>query len=153
LLDRIIRLTSNAGDVVLDACAGTGTSALVAARLNRRFIAIEQADEYLNVADLRLQERRSSWQRATRPGRRGGASKRALQLELKRLTLLLGRLPNPADVERLSRFAPAMFEQAFESWSVALKAAKNVLPPSNEISDEPVNVIATGEETIPLSIN
>src|SRR5689334_12464414 len=106
LLDRIIRLTTNAGDVVLDAFAGTGTSALVAARLNRRFIAIEQADEYLNVADRRLQEKRSYWQRATRQGRRGGASKRALQLELRRLALLLGRLPNLADVERLSRFAP-----------------------------------------------
>src|SRR5205085_6182523 len=108
LLDRIIRLTTNAGDVVLDAFAGTGTSALVAARLNRRYIAIEQADEYLNVADRRLQEKRSSWQRATRPGRRGGASKRTLQLELKRLTLLLGRLPNLADVERLSKYTPAM---------------------------------------------
>ena len=127
LLDRIIRLASNPGDVVLDAFAGTGTSALVAERLNRRFIAIEQADEYLHVANSRLREKRSSWQRGTRLTTRGAASKRALQLELKRLALLLGRLPNVSDVERLSKYAPAIFERAFDSWSVALKAARNAL--------------------------
>jgi len=127
LLDRIIRLASNPGDIVLDAFAGTGTSALVAERLNRRFIAIEQADEYLHVADRRMREKCSSWQRATRPSERGAASKRALQLELKRLTLSLGRLPNRADVEQLSKYTPAMFDRAFDSWSVALKAARNVL--------------------------
>ncbi|MFL6215344.1 MAG: DNA-methyltransferase [Blastocatellia bacterium] len=153
LLDRIIRLTTNAGDVVLDAFAGTGTSALVAARLNRHFIAVEQADEYLNVADRRLQEKRSSWQRTTRPTRRGGASKRALQLELKRLTLLLGRLPDLVDVEQFSPFAPAVFEQAFESWSVALKAARNILPASPEIPDEGVNAVTTGDETTPFLIH
>jgi site-specific DNA-methyltransferase (adenine-specific) len=153
LLDRIIRLTTNAGDIVLDAFAGTGTSALVAARLNRRFIAIEQADEYLSVADQRLQEKRSSWQRTTRPGRRGGASKRALQLELKRLTLLLGRLPDRADVERLSRFAPAIFEQAFASWSEALKAARTVFPLSPEIADERVTTIVTEEDAASYQIS
>ena len=150
LLDRIIRLTTKAGDVVLDAFAGTGTSALVAERLNRRFIAIEQADEYLHVADRRLREKRSSWQRATRPSRRGAASKRALQLELKRLTLMLGRLPERADVERLSKYAPAAFDHAFASWSVALKAARNVVPASPEMTpspDEDLLTLAEPEET------
>ena len=136
LLDRIIRLASNPGDVVLDAFAGTGTSALVAERLNRRFIAIEQADEYLHVASGRLREKRSSWQRATRLNRRGAASKRALQLELKRLALLLGRLPNMADVERLSKYSPAVFEQAFDSWSVALKAARNALAALSQFGED-----------------
>lgn len=139
LLDRIIRLASNPGDIVLDAFAGTGTSALVAERLNRRFIAIEQADEYLHVADRRMREKRSSWQRATRPSQRGAASKRALQLELKRLALLLGRLPNMADVERLSRYTPAMFKQAFDSWSVALKAARTALAALPEVTTGSTN--------------
>ena len=45
-LDRIVRLATNPGDVVLDAFAGTGTTAFVARRLDRRFIAIEQDDDY-----------------------------------------------------------------------------------------------------------
>ncbi|MFL6276908.1 MAG: DNA methyltransferase [Blastocatellia bacterium] len=133
LLDRIIRLATNPGDIVLDAFAGTGTSALVAERLNRRYIGIEQADEYLHVADRRLSEKRSSWQRTTRAVERGSVSKRALQLELKRLTLMLGRLPTLADVARLSRFTPEMFEQGFDTWSEALKAARNVVALSPEL--------------------
>ena len=142
MLDRIIRLTTDPGDVVLDAFAGTGTSALVAGRLDRRFIAVEQADEYLHVADRRLREKRSSWQRGTRPARRGATSKRALQLELKRLALMLGRLPTPADVARLSKYAPATFEQAFDSWGVALKAARNVVG----ALPEPVESSASAEQ-------
>lgn len=134
LLDRIIRLATDPGDVVLDAFAGTGTSALVAERLNRRFIAIEQADEYLHVAGHRLREKRSSWQRTTRPSAGGAVSKRALQLELKRLTLMLGRLPSVADVERLSKYTPAMFAKAFDSWSVALKAARAALAALPELA-------------------
>ena len=47
----------------------------------------------------------------------------------------------------------AVFEQAFESWSVALKAARNILPASPEIPDEGANVVATGDETTPFLIH
>lgn len=41
LLERIIRVCSNAGDVVLDAFAGSGTTLAVAERLGRRWIGID----------------------------------------------------------------------------------------------------------------
>jgi len=41
LLDRIIRASSNEGDIVLDAFAGSGTTCAVAEKLNRRWIAID----------------------------------------------------------------------------------------------------------------
>lgn len=41
LLDRIIRVCSNKGDIVLDAFAGSGTAAAVAERLGRRWIGID----------------------------------------------------------------------------------------------------------------
>jgi site-specific DNA-methyltransferase (adenine-specific) len=126
LMDRIIRLTTNPGDVVLDAFAGTGTTALVARRLGRRFIAIEQDDDYLGVANRRVAECRTR-ERAARPRTsRRQVSKRALQVELQRLALSLGRLPTKADVEALSRYALGAFEGAFDSWGEALKAAKTV---------------------------
>jgi DNA modification methylase len=131
-LDRIIRLATNPGDVVLDAFAGTGTTAFVARRLGRRFIAIEQDDDYLRVAGRRLSEQRSSWQRAQRRGKQGGVTKRALQLELRRLAMTLGRLPSVSDVAALSKYAVEIFEEAFDTWGAALKAAKIVagnLPP------------------------
>lgn len=131
-LDRIVRLATNPGDVVLDAFAGTGTTAFVARRLDRHFIAIEQDDVYHQVAGLRLSEQRSSWQRGQKRGKRGRVTQRTLQLELRRLAEMLGRLPNKRDVEMLSKYTIEMFEATFDNWGAALKAAKTVacdLPP------------------------
>ena len=126
LVDRIIRLTTNPGDLVLDAFAGTGTSALVSQRLGRRFIAIEQDGGYLRLAEHRMTRRRADSSSPRKAKRRSGVSRRALQIELQKLALALGRLPTRADVERLSRFGLEVFETTFDSWSTALKAAKNV---------------------------
>jgi DNA modification methylase len=41
LLDRIIRATTKEGDIVLDAFAGSGTTAAVAEKTNRRWVAID----------------------------------------------------------------------------------------------------------------
>jgi site-specific DNA-methyltransferase (adenine-specific) len=123
LLDRLIRLTTNPGDVVLDAFAGVGTTALVAGRLGRNFICIEQDENYIATAERRIIERKQPLQQAKRRQKRGIA-KSHLQLELKRLAVLLDRLPTPADVEQFSDYKIETFNQAFASWSEALKAAK-----------------------------
>jgi DNA modification methylase len=126
LIDRIIRLTTNPGDVVLDAFAGTGTTALVARRLDRRFIAIEQDDGYLGVASKRVTDYRTSERVAEPRMSRKQISKRSLQIELQSLALSLGRLPTKLDVEALSRYKLDAFEDAFDFWSEALKAAKTI---------------------------
>ncbi len=124
LIDRIIRLTTNAGDVVLDAFAGVGTTALVAERLDRKFIAIEQDEFYNNQAEKRISERKRALPYAAKPRKRRGVTKRKLQLELKRLALELGHIPTKSDVEQFSAYHLHSFENAFASWSEALKAAK-----------------------------
>lgn len=131
LIDRVIRLATNPGDVVLDAFAGTGTTALVARRLDRRFIAIEQDDGYLGVASRRVTGCRTSERVAEPRMSRKQVSKRSLQIELQRLALILGRLPTKSDVETLSRYTLSAFEDRFDSWGEALKAAKTV---SNDLS-------------------
>jgi DNA modification methylase len=124
LIDRIIRLTTNAGDVVLDAFAGVGTTALVAERLDRRFIAIEQDEFYHRAAERRIIERKGALPKAVKGRKRGGLSKRKLQLELKRLALELNRVPVKSDVEQFSSYPLQAFENTFASWREALKAAK-----------------------------
>ena len=47
LLDRIIRASSNVGDLVLDPFSGSFTTAYVAKELGRRCIGIELQDEYI----------------------------------------------------------------------------------------------------------
>jgi modification methylase len=54
LLHRIIMASSRRGDVVLDPFSGSGTTAAVAKRLGRRFIAIERDPEYAALAEERI---------------------------------------------------------------------------------------------------
>jgi site-specific DNA-methyltransferase (adenine-specific) len=55
LLERIIRASSNEGDLVLDPFSGTFTTCYVAKELNRNSIGIELQDEYIKIGLRRLQ--------------------------------------------------------------------------------------------------
>lgn len=54
LIKRIIDLGTNEGDIVLDFFAGSGTTASVAMKMKRKFIAIEQMNYIQNVTVKRL---------------------------------------------------------------------------------------------------
>lgn len=56
LLYRIIVSTSNPGDIVLDPFSGSGTTAAVAKRLGRQFIAFEKEAFYIEVSNKRLEK-------------------------------------------------------------------------------------------------
>ena len=56
LLARIIRLSSNEGDWVLDPFCGSGTTAVVAHKLNRRFTMIDLSEEYVEASRTRIAE-------------------------------------------------------------------------------------------------
>jgi adenine-specific DNA-methyltransferase len=49
LLRRIIQASSNEGDIVLDFYAGSGTTATIAHKLNRKYIVIEQLEDQLDL--------------------------------------------------------------------------------------------------------
>jgi site-specific DNA-methyltransferase (adenine-specific) len=57
MLKRIIIASSNIGDIVLDPFSGSGTTAAVARKLNRRWIGIENNEIYLNAARLRISQK------------------------------------------------------------------------------------------------
>jgi len=54
LLARIIEACSNTGETVLDPFTGSGTTPAVAKKLDRRFIAFEQSEEYCRQIEDRL---------------------------------------------------------------------------------------------------
>jgi DNA modification methylase len=56
LLERIIRASSNEGDLVADFFCGSGTTAVVAARNRRKFITCDEAIRAVNTARSRLVE-------------------------------------------------------------------------------------------------
>ncbi len=54
MLKRIIIASSNKGDLVLDPFLGSGTTALVAKKLDRKWIGIEKNNEYVKMAQKRI---------------------------------------------------------------------------------------------------
>ena len=56
LLQRIIQLVTDPGDLVLDFFAGSGTTAAVAQKMGRRWIAVEQMDYIRNLTAVRLKK-------------------------------------------------------------------------------------------------
>lgn len=54
LLDRVIRMRSLPGDLVCDGTLGSGTSAIVAQRLGRRFVGIDRSEVAIRCATARL---------------------------------------------------------------------------------------------------
>ena len=55
VLDRIIKSASNPGDLVLDPFNGSGTTCVSAALLGRKYIGIDQSEEYVGYAKKRLE--------------------------------------------------------------------------------------------------
>lgn len=54
LIERLVRASSNPGDLVLDPFAGTGTCPAVCRRLGRDFMAFELQAEFVEMANARL---------------------------------------------------------------------------------------------------
>ena len=56
MLERIIRASSNKGDLVADFFCGSGTTALVAAKNGRKFITCDESERAVQTARSRLAE-------------------------------------------------------------------------------------------------
>jgi DNA modification methylase len=54
LIERIVKASSNEGDIVLDPFMGVGTTAVMCKKLNRNFIGFELNPEFIQLANQRL---------------------------------------------------------------------------------------------------
>lgn len=55
LCEYLIKTYTNEGDLVLDNCIGSGTTAIAALKTNRDFIGIEKEQKYVQIANQRIQ--------------------------------------------------------------------------------------------------
>lgn len=126
LLERIIRLSTNPGDIVLDALCGVGTTPVTAFKLERRYVAIDIDENYVRITREKLAEveRNGFVKRESIRKPQRAYTKKELQLELRKLASNLGRLPTPDDVRKMSHYDVQLFFEMFPSWNKALKAAK-----------------------------
>jgi site-specific DNA-methyltransferase (adenine-specific) len=85
LLAKLLLASSNAGDLVFDPFLGSGTTAVAAKKLGRRFVGIEQSRQYCAWAQKRLESAEHDrtiqgysdgvfWERNSRPGARGNSA-------------------------------------------------------------------------------
>jgi site-specific DNA-methyltransferase (adenine-specific) len=56
LLDRLILLTTDENDIVLDPFSGTGTTAISAKRLGRQYIGFELDEKYAEISKQKLEQ-------------------------------------------------------------------------------------------------
>lgn len=56
LFEYLIKTYTNEGDLILDNCAGSGTTAVAARNTNRNYILIEKEKEYIDIINKRLGE-------------------------------------------------------------------------------------------------
>jgi DNA modification methylase len=56
LIERIIRTGTNEGDLVLDPFMGSGTTAVVARRLGRKFVGYETEKSFIEITEKRLRD-------------------------------------------------------------------------------------------------
>ena len=56
LFEYLIKTYTNEGDLVLDNCIGSGTTAVACINTGRNFIGIEKDEEYFNIAQKRVKE-------------------------------------------------------------------------------------------------
>lgn len=59
LLELLIKKSSNEGDVVLDPFMGSGSTAIAAINSNRKYIGFELDEQYIEVTNKRIEERKS----------------------------------------------------------------------------------------------
>jgi site-specific DNA-methyltransferase (adenine-specific) len=56
IIQELLKLLTKEGDVVLDPFLGSGTTAVVAQRLKRKYTGIEIHSEYVNYAENRIKQ-------------------------------------------------------------------------------------------------
>ena len=54
IIETIIKASSNEGDLVLDNCAGSGTTGVACKKLNRKYILIDISEKYCGIARKRI---------------------------------------------------------------------------------------------------
>ena len=59
LFEYLIKTYTNEGELVLDNCIGSGTTAIACINTNRSFIGIEKDENYFNIASKRIDEKRN----------------------------------------------------------------------------------------------
>lgn len=140
LMYRLISVFTKPGEVVLDCFNGSGTTTLAAHQLGRRYVGIEKADKYHQLALSRHEEIRNGLDpfRKREGGRKLAKNspvprmkkqsyeipKKTLQLEVRRVAQLLGHLPSREELIEHGKYSIRYYDEYFVSWGEVCAAAR-----------------------------
>lgn len=104
LMERIVKMLTKPNDIVLDFCAGSGTTGFVSEYLNRQFVLVEQMDGQIEIMEQRF------------------AEKRYIYLELKKYNqTFIERIESAQDTETLLQIWEQMKEKSFLAYNIDIK--------------------------------
>jgi len=105
LMERIVKMLTKENDIVLDFCAGSGTTGFVSEYLNRQFILVEQIDNQIEIMKQRF------------------TGKRFIYLELKKFNqTFIEHIEAAKDTDELLSIWDQMKEKSFLAYNVDIKA-------------------------------
>jgi site-specific DNA-methyltransferase (adenine-specific) len=139
LLEFVIKLTTEKGDVVLDPMCGTGTTLAVAKKLGREYIGIDIDPVYVEITNKRLKGELNGILEAPSNHLKNGEyrlTKKWIQIKMGELALKLNRLPTPDEAAAYLNVKKETLINIFPNWSKALKLAKIIIENSSLIKDE-----------------
>jgi len=165
LMFRLISIFSKQNEMVLDPFNGAGTTTLCAELLKRRYIGIENSLMYHELAASRHKElgcglnpfrkeekllsaKNSPVRRL--PKQKYEVSKKALQMEIKRIAGVLGRLPKREEVAEMGKFPLRFYEEYFVSWGEVCAAARTT--GMQERRGKPKTSTAVGRQDHPAQL-
>lgn len=139
LMYRLISLFTKPGEVVLDSFNGAGTTTLAAHQMGRRYIGIEIATDYHDLAEARHEEiikGINPFRKADRiltaknspvprrPKQKYKVPKKTLQLEIRRIARDLGRLPTRDEAIHYAKYPIEYYDEYFTGWGEVCAAAR-----------------------------
>ena len=135
LMERIIRLTTNRGGLVLDPFCGAGTTGIAAAKLGRHFVMVDSDPKYVDITKAKLaamKEHADMFGELTVPRcstvrPRAFMTKKAIETQLQQLAQQLGRVPTEEEIHRADGELLAAIDRIYPYRGAALKRCKVVL--------------------------
>lgn len=139
LMYRLISLFTKPGEIILDCFNGAGTTTLAAHQLHRTYIGMERSEQYHRLARARHEEIGSGldpFRKEERtltaknspvprlPKQKYLVPKKTLQLDVKRVAQLLGRMPSREDIAKHGRHPIGYYDKYFISWGEVCAAAR-----------------------------
>lgn len=135
LMERIIRLTTNAGGLVFDPFCGAGTTAIAARKLGRHFVMVDCDPKYVRITNEKLAAMKEHADlfgeyivpRSATKRERGYTTKKAVETFLQELALKLGRVPTEEEIHAADGEILATIDRYYPNRGAALKRCKVAL--------------------------